>query len=81
MKVYDYEKRRNISGERVRERRLHLRLSQSVLAAKLQTEGIIIERDAITRIEMGARMVQDYELRALASALGVTADWLIDLDK
>lgn len=81
MKVYDYEKRRNISGERVRERRLHLRLSQSALAAKLQTEGVVIEQDAISRIEMGARMVQDYELRALASVLGVTADWLIDLDK
>lgn len=80
MKVYDYENRRNISGERVRERRLHLHLSQSALAAKLQTEGVIIEQDAISRIEMGARMVQDYELRALATVLGVSADWLIDLE-
>ena len=79
MKIYDYENRRNISGERVRERRLNLRLSQAALAAKLQTEGIIIEQDAISRIEMGARMVQDYELRALATVLGVTSDWLIDL--
>ena len=79
MKIYDYENRRNISGERVRERRLHLHLSQAALAAKLQTEGIIIEQDAISRIEMGARMVQDYELRALATVLGVTSDWLIDL--
>ena len=79
MKIYDYENRRNISGERVRERRLHLRLSQAALAAKFQTEGIIIEQDAISRIEMGARMVQDYELRTLATVLGVTSDWLIDL--
>ena len=81
MKIYDYENRRNISGDRVRERRIHLRLSQTALAAKLQTEGVIIEQDAISRIESGARMVQDYELRALASVLGVSSDWLIDLEK
>lgn len=81
MKIYDYENRRNISGDRVRERRIHLRLSQTALAAKLQTEGVIIEQDAISRIELGTRMVQDYELRAFASVLGVSSDWLIDLEK
>ena len=60
MKIYDYEGRRNISGERVRERRLKLRLSQAALAAKVQTEGVILEQDAVSRIEMGVRMVQDY---------------------
>ena len=33
---------------------------------------------AISRIESGSRMVQDYELRALAEVLGVTSDWLMD---
>ena len=81
MKIYDYEGRRNISGERVRERRLKLRLSQAALAAKVQTEGVILEQDAVSRIEMGVRMVQDYELRALAKVLGVTADWLLETDE
>lgn len=81
MKIYNYEGRRNISGERVRERRLKLRLSQAALAAKVQTEGVILEQDALSRIEMGARLVQDYELRALATVLGVTADWLLDMDE
>ena len=53
MKVYDYENRRNISGERVRERRLHLCLFQAAPAAKLQTEGVIIEQDTISRIVSG----------------------------
>ena len=79
MKIYDYEGRRNISGERVRERRLKLRLSQAALAAKVQTEGVILEQDALSRIEMGSRLVQDYELRALAAVLGVTTDWLVDI--
>ena len=39
MKANDFEGRRNISGERVRMRRLRLRLSQAALAAKVQTEG------------------------------------------
>lgn len=29
-------------------------------------------------INSGSRMVQDYELRALAEVLGVTSDWLMD---
>ena len=37
-----------------------------------------LEQDAISRIESGSRMVQDYELRALAEVLGVTSDWLMD---
>lgn len=48
------------------------------LGAKVQTTGVILEQDAISRIESGSRMVQDYELRALAEVLGVTSDWLMD---
>lgn len=40
--------------------------------------GVILEQDAISRIESGSRMVQDHELRALAEVLGVTSDWLMD---
>ena len=77
MKANNFEGRRNISGERVRMRRLRLRLSQAALAAKVQTEGVLLEQDALSRIESGARMVQDYELWALAEVLGVTSDWLL----
>lgn len=77
MKDIDFEGKRNISGERVRARRLSMRLSQAALAAKVQTEGVILEQDAISRIELGSRMVQDYELWALAEVLGVSSDWLL----
>jgi len=43
----------------------------------VQVSGVIIERDCISRIENGLRMVQDFELRAIAGALGVTTDWLV----
>lgn len=80
MKVIDYEGRRNISGERVRLARLERRYSQQTLAAKVQLEGVILEQDAISRIESGARMVQDYELRALARRLGKSVDWLLEME-
>ena len=35
MRIYDFEGKKNISGERIREARLKLRLSQSDLAARV----------------------------------------------
>ena len=81
MKIYNIDGRRNVSGERVRQTRTKKRITQADLAAKVQTTGVILEQDAISRIENGSRMVQDYELRALAEVLGVTADWLMEDDK
>lgn len=81
MKVIDYEGRRNISGERVRLARLERRYSQQTLAAKVQLEGVILEQDAISRLESGTRMVQDYELRALAKQLGKSVDWLLKMEE
>ncbi|MCI8811600.1 MAG: helix-turn-helix transcriptional regulator [Oscillibacter sp.] len=40
-----------------------------------------LERDCISRIENSLRMVQDFELRAIAEALGVTADWLLEVEE
>ncbi len=81
MKIYDMDGQRNISGERIYRMRTQKHITQAELAARVQTRGVILEQDAISRIERGLRMVQDYELRALASALGVTADWLMEEDK
>ena len=81
MKVLDFEGKRNISGERIRLARLECKYSQQALAAKVQTVGVILEQDAISRIENGARMVQDYELRALASQLGKSTDWLLEIEE
>lgn len=77
MKIYDYDGRKNICGDRVREARLKNRLSQADLAARLQVEGIIIERDSISRIEIGTRFVADYELMVLSEILGVSVEWLL----
>lgn len=80
MKIYDYNGKKNICGERVHEARCKMRLTQNDLAAKLQVAGIIIERDSVSRIEIGTRFVADYELRELAKILNVSVHWLLGLE-
>lgn len=77
MRKLQFEGKNNVSGDRIRELRLRARLSQATLAAKMQTEGALIEQDAISRIESGSRLVTDYELLVLTRIFSVSADWLI----
>lgn len=78
MKKLGYNGKRNVCGERIRIARVTRRISQYTMAAKMQTRGVNIEQDAISRIESGDRLVTDYELRAFAAVLGVSIECLID---
>ena len=80
MKIYDYNGKKNICGERIKEARKKLKLSQENLAAKLQVEGITIERDSISRIEIGTRFVADYELLVLCKVLKVSPAYLLGIE-
>jgi len=77
MKIYGIDGKMNIIGERVREKRQLLGISQARLAAKLQVQNVVIEQKAISRIELGERLVTDYELLALAESLNVSVMWLL----
>ncbi len=79
MKIYDYNGSKNICGARIKEARKRLNLSQENLAAKLQTEGVNIERDSVSRIEIGTRFVADYELLVLCRILNVTPEYLLGM--
>lgn len=79
MKIYNFNGSKNICGERVKEARKKLKLSQENLAAKLQVEGVNIERDSVSRIEIGTRFVADYELAALCKILNVTPEYLLGI--
>ena len=81
MKIYDYNGRKNLCGQRVREARTRLHMTQGDLAIQLQLAGIVIERDCISRIEIGTRFVADYELRALARILKVSVLWLLEMEE
>lgn len=81
MKIYSYRGKKNLCGDRIREARLKERLSQSDLAAKIQVEGVTLERDSISRIEIGTRFVTDYELKKFAKVLKVNVEWLLEETK
>ena len=76
MKIYDFEGKKNISGDRIHQARTAMRLSQSDLAARMQVNGVTIEREAISKIETGDRFITDYELTMFAKVLGVSLEWL-----
>lgn len=80
MKIHDWNGRKNICGDRIHEARQRQRLTQSDLAAQLQLAGILIERDSISRIEIGTRFVADYELLMIAKCLRVSPAWLLGLE-
>ena len=78
MKIYDYNGRKNLCGERIREARVRQRISQADLAARMQLEGVRVERDSISRIEIGTRFIADFELIIFAKVLKTSVNWLIE---
>ena len=81
MKIYDYDGKKNISGDRIRQARVVQRMRQEDLAAKLQIAGVNMERDSISRMEIGTRFVSDFELKVFAKVLGVSVLWLLDMEE
>ena len=81
MKIYDYQGKKNVSGDQIRKFRRKNILSQSELAARLQVKGIMMERDSISRIESGMRFVADYELYIFAEVLGVEIGELLEMQE
>lgn len=62
---------KSICRKQIRSLRRAKRRLPSALAARLQTMGIIMEQDVISRIESCDRLVTDCELHAFAVVLGV----------
>lgn len=77
MKFYEYHGKRNICGDRIREARQKRRLSQSDLCKLLQLQGVMVERDTISRMESGSRFVADFEAVVIAEVLEVPVLWLL----
>ena len=71
--------RNNICGEKIYElRKSHTpKMSQRILAEKMQLCGIDVDKNAIQRIESGNRFVTDIELKVLAKIFDTTVDSLL----
>jgi transcriptional regulator with XRE-family HTH domain len=75
--------RKNIIGRRMAEARRARKpaLTQDALSGRLARLGIQLDRAAVAKIENNHRHVLDYELKALADALGVEINWLLGIRK
>ena len=73
--------RKNLIGRRVAEARHGCKpaLTQDALSGRLSRLGIQLDRGAIAKIENNHRHVFDYELKALADALGAELEWLLGM--
>ncbi len=77
MKIKNFKGQTNITGDRIAQARKELGLTQKELAEGMQSRGIELEHDAISRIELGIRFVADYELLILSDLLGRDLDWFL----
>ncbi len=77
MKIYDFQGKKNICGMRLKEARKAKKLSQLELAEEMQAMGITLERDSISRIEIGTRFVADYELMMFSQILEKEVTWFL----
>lgn len=70
----------NICGEKIYMlRKMQLpKMSQRILAEKLQLNGIDVDKNAIQRIESGQRFVTDIELLQIAKIFNVSCDYLLN---
>lgn len=72
---------RNLIGKRVKLARKALDppLTQDQLSGKLAIAGVHLDRVALAKIEIGLRSAFDFEVKALAAALKVDANWLLGI--
>ena len=74
MKANKPDKFKNLTGVNIRNVRTKSKLSQVALASKVQALGVELTSKEISKIETNNRLVQDFELLALAKVLDVPVD-------
>ena len=77
MKKICFYNNKNIISDRLKALREKKGLSQSNLAAKLQTMNVNIDQQMISKIEKNNRQVTDYELACICKCLSVTPNDLL----
>lgn len=71
----------NICGKNIAAIRKEMKISQRMLADRLQLSGLDVDKNAIQRIECGKRFVTDIELVAFSNVFRVNVDELLKADK
>lgn len=75
-------KYKNLIGERLREARHNSKpkITQADLLARLELQGVFLEKTTISKIEAKTRCVTDIELVAIAKALDISVNWLLGIE-
>lgn len=68
---------KNIAGLRIEYLRKEQGLRQKDILESLEMQGILMTGSVLSKIEGGHRAICDYELLAIANALGVSPDDLL----
>jgi transcriptional regulator with XRE-family HTH domain len=64
-------------GQRIRQRRRELGMTQQLLRERLQAEQVYVSRTQYSRIEVGEMVPKATEIIALSSVLNVPCEWLL----
>lgn len=64
-----YDNQSNVVGSVIKRLRKSQKMSRETLSNKLMMMGIDINRDGIYKIEVGRRIIKDFELSALSVVL------------
>lgn len=67
----------NICGKSIAAIRKDMKISQRILADRLQIYGLDVDKNAIQRIEAGKRFVTDIEVIAFCKVLNITFEELL----
>ena len=57
-----------------------IKLKQKELLDQLKVRGVDLNSSGLSKLEGQLRRVTDYELVAIADALGVSVNWLLGID-
>ncbi|MBQ8228179.1 MAG: helix-turn-helix domain-containing protein [Clostridia bacterium] len=71
---------KNIVGARVEQQRKAIGMKQKDLLAQLQIRGVDLNSSGLSKLEGQLRGVADYELKAIAEVLGVSVNWLLEIE-
>lgn len=77
MKKILFNNNKNVISEKLRFYREKSGISQQQMAAQMQTFGVNIDQQMISRIEKNQRMVTDYELACFCRLLNVSVEEML----
>lgn len=78
MKKIQFNNNKNVIADKLRFYREKANMSQQQIAAQMQTIGVNIDQQMISRIEKNQRMVTDYELACFCKLLNVSLEEMLE---